>query len=108
MSPGDDGGVIGQLIQFNEGDTKQMHRIIIEQDDICETDLNEFFFSNIILVGGVQPIEVIQPLATVIINDIMEPECSELFTQTHHSCGLLKTTSIPSTVYYLFRYSSWL
>ena len=98
MSPDDYGGVIGQLIQFNTGDTNQTHMILSEQDNICEIDPNEFFFSNITLVGGVQPIDVIQPLATVIIDDTMEPECSELFTQTHHSCGLLKTTSIPCTL----------
>ena len=108
VSPGDYEGVIGQLIQFNTGDTNQTHTITIAQDDLCEIDPNEFFFSNITLVSGIQPIDVIRPQATVIIDDIMEPECGKLFTQTHHSCGLLKTTSIPSTVHYNFSHSSWL
>ena len=85
MSPGDYGGVIGQLIQFNTGDTKHTHTILIEQDNFCEINPNEFFFSNITLFRSIQPIEVIRPLATVFIDDTMEPECSELFTQTHLS-----------------------
>ena len=103
MSPGDYGGVIGQLIQFNTGDTNQMHTILIEQDDICETDPDEFF-SNIILVSGTQPIDVIRPQATVIIDDSLEPECGKLWIQIlllwfglkHHA-----TTYLP-------RNSSWL
>ena len=79
MSPDDYGAVIGQLIQFNTGDTKQMHTIIIRQDDICEMDPDEFFFSNITLVGGVPPIEVIRLQATVIIDDSLEPECGKLW-----------------------------
>ena len=81
MSPGDYGGVIGQLIQFNTGDTNQTHTIIIRQDSICETDQDEFFFSNITLVSGTRPIDVIIPLATVIIDDSLEPECGKLWTQ---------------------------
>ena len=79
MSPDDYGGVIGQLIQFNTGDTKQMHMILIEQDNICEIDPNEFFFSNITLVSGTPPIEVIRPQATVIIDDSLEPKCGKLW-----------------------------
>ena len=105
VSPDDYGGVIGQLIQFNTGDTNQIHTILIEQDNFCEINPNELFFSNITLVSGVQPIDVIRSLATVFIDDTMEPECSELFTQTHHSCHF---TSSPSAVHYLSSYSSWL
>ena len=82
VSPDDYGGVIGQLIQFNTGDTKQMHTIIIRQDDICEMDPDEFFFSNIILVSGTQPVDVICPQATVFIDDSLEPECGKLWIQT--------------------------
>ena len=81
VSPGDYGSVIGQLIQFNTGDTKQMHTIIISQDDICETDPDEFFFSNIALVSGTPPIDVIHPQATAFINDSLEPECGKLWIQ---------------------------
>ena len=87
VSPGDYGGVISQLIQFNTGDTNQTHTIIIRQDDLCENDPNEFFFSNITLVNGVQPIDVIRPLATVFIDDSLEPECGKdhsLITKNRH------------------------
>ena len=67
--------VIGEIVQFNVGDTFQTHRIIINDDMMCENDPNEFFFSNIALDSGVQPIFVIQPQATVTINDDAEPEC---------------------------------
>jgi hypothetical protein len=67
--------VIGEIVQFNVGDTFQTHRIIINDDMMCENDPNQFFFSNIALDSGVQPIFVIQPQATVTINDDAEPEC---------------------------------
>ena len=78
MSPDDYGGVIGQLIQFNTGDTNQTHTIIIRQDRICE---KEYFLSNILLVSGVQPIEVNPPQARVFIND------SQKDALTGQSCG---------------------
>ena len=68
VSPDDYGSVIGQLIQFNTGDTNQTHTIIINPDDICEDNANEFFLSNIDLDSGAPPIEVIRPQATVIID----------------------------------------
>ena len=100
MAPGDYGGVIGQLIQFNTGDTNQMHTILIEQDDICERP-SEFFFSNITLVSGTQPIEVIYPQAIVFVDDSLEPECGKLWIQIlllHVVCFII----------YLPRNSSWL
>ena len=81
MSPGDYGGVIGQLIQFSTADTNQTHTIIINPDNTCETDPDEFFFSNITLVSGTLPIDVIHPLATVFIDDSLEPECGKLWSQ---------------------------
>ena len=82
VSPDDYGGVIGQIIQFNTGDTNQTHTIIIRQDDICEDNPNEFFLSNIVLDSGAPPIEVIHPQARVIIDETFEPECSKTFTHT--------------------------
>ena len=84
VSPGDYGGVIGQIIQFNTGDTNQTHTIIIRQDDICEDDPNEFFFSNIQLDSGLPIINVIRPQATVIIDDSGEIECGK-----YYSCIIL-------------------
>ena len=76
-SPDDYVGGSGQIIQFNTGDTNQTHIIIITQDQICEIDPNEYFISNIVLVSGVQPIQVIQPQTNVTIDDSLEPDCGE-------------------------------
>ena len=77
MSPLDYDGVMGEPLQFNQGDEKITHTITINQDGECEDDPNEFLFSNLALERGVQPITVIQPLALVIIIDDLEPECSK-------------------------------
>ena len=65
MSPDDYGGVSGQFIQFNTGDTNQTHTITITQDDICEV---EFFLSTIVLVSD---ISLFEHQATVFIDDSM-------------------------------------
>ena len=57
--------VSGEIVQFNVGDTYRTHTIIINDDDECENNPNEFFFSNIALNSGVQPIHVINPQATL-------------------------------------------
>ena len=69
--------VSGEIVQFNVGDTYRIHTIIINDYDECENDPNEFFFSNIALNHGVQPIHVINPQATVTIDDSREAECRE-------------------------------
>ena len=69
--------VSGQLIQFNAGDVIQMHTIDIIDDDECEKDPNETFFSDITLDSGIPEISVTVPRATVIINDTAEPECGK-------------------------------
>ena len=63
-------------MQFNTGDTNQTHTIIIRQDDICDRPY-EYFFSDITLVSGTQPIDVITPQAIVFIDDSLEPECGK-------------------------------
>ena len=77
MSPGDYGAVVNEPLVFNMGDVRVTHTIVINQDDECEDDPYEDFFSNLALVSGVQPITVIRPRAQVIINDSLEPECSK-------------------------------
>ena len=67
--------VNGEMVQFAMGDTFQTHTIIINNDDVCEHDTNEFFFSNTSLDTGMEPILVIQPQAAVTIDDAAEPEC---------------------------------
>ena len=67
----------GENIQFNTGDTSHTHTITITQDQFCEDDPNEYFISNIVLVSGVQPIQMIQPQANITINDSLEQECGK-------------------------------
>ena len=77
VAPGDYGAVINGMLTFNMGDVRVTHTIAINQDDDCEDDPYEDFFSSLALVSGVQPITVIRPRAQVIINDSLEPECSK-------------------------------
>ena len=80
--------VSGDIVQFNVGDTYQTHTIIINDDDECENNPN-VFFSNLALNDGVQPINVINPRATVTIDDSEESECSEYFV--HKSFLMMET-----------------
>ena len=70
--------VFGQIIQFNTGDTTQSHIILINDDDECEKDPNENFFSIIALNSGIPDITVTVPRAIVTINDTAEPECGKI------------------------------
>ena len=53
------------------------HTITILNDDECEKDPNENFFSDLSYVSGDQPIEINPARAEVVINDIGEPECGK-------------------------------
>ena len=70
--------VSGQVIQFNAGDIIQMHTILINDDNNCEKNPNENFFSNITLNSGIPDILVTVPRATVTIDETAEPECGKL------------------------------
>ena len=48
------------------------HTITINQDENCENNPNEDFFSNLALASGMQPITVIRERARVIIDDNMD------------------------------------
>ena len=67
--------VNGEIVQFAMGDTFQTHTIIINDDDVCENDPNELLFSNLALDTGIEPIFVIQPQATITVDDAAEAEC---------------------------------
>ena len=71
--------VSGEIVEFNVGDIFQTHTIIINNDMDCEERPNEEFSSNIALDSGVQPINLINPQATVTIDDSGEAACSELW-----------------------------
>ena len=76
VAPGDYEAVVNEIIQFNMGDVRVMHTIRINQDQICETDLDEFF-SDVSFDSGMRPINVIRETATITIDDSAEPECSK-------------------------------
>ena len=73
----------GQL-QFNQGDQRVCNAITINQDEICENNPNEDFFSNLALASGMQPITVIRERARVIIDDNMESECSKFYVEVYY------------------------
>ena len=77
VSPDDYIAVVNEMLQFNVGDVRVTHTITINQDAECENTPNEFFFSNLFLVSGVQPINLIRRRAQIIIDDNLEPECSK-------------------------------
>ena len=81
VSPADFLAASGQL-QFNQGDMRVCHTITINQDEICENNPNEDFFSNLALASGMQPITVIRERARIIIYDSMELECSKFYVDT--------------------------
>ena len=69
--------VIGQIIQFNAGDVSQTHTVLVNDDDECEEDPNEIFFTNIVLDSGISDITVTVPQAFVTINDSDVFECGK-------------------------------
>ena len=77
MSPDDYLGISNEIIQFNVGDVRVNHNITIIDDEICEDNPNEFFYSNLTLFSGEQPIIVIRPDALIVIDDTLEPDCSK-------------------------------
>ena len=81
-SPEDYGAVSGQLLQFNQGDTSRCHTILINQDEICENNPNEDFFSSLAPVNDIQPITVVRQHAQVIINDF----CSKFLEVLSSKC----------------------
>ena len=77
--PDDYERVIDEVLDFAVGQTTACHIVNITDDIICENDPNEFFFSNLVLGGGDQPIDVDPEQAQVIIDDTNEPECGEFY-----------------------------
>ena len=68
----------GEIVQFNTGDVTKNHTIIINDDNECEKDPNENFFSNISLDSGIPDITVTVPRAMVTITDTAQPECGKI------------------------------
>ena len=51
--------------------------MLITQDDICEIDRIEVFFSDLAYISGIMPINIDPPRTRVIIDDTSEPECGK-------------------------------
>ena len=75
---GDYQSVTDQIIVFEVGDVTRTHRITINNDNECEKEPNERFFSHIPLNSGIPVIFVTVPRTTVTIDDTAEPECGRL------------------------------
>ena len=73
----------GQVIQFNTGHVTQTHTVLISDDDECEMDPNENFFSNIVLETEIPEIFVTVPRATVSIDDSGVADCGRFDSGTN-------------------------
>ena len=60
------------------GDIIQNHTITINDDDACEVDPNEYFYSHITLDSGIPSISVTVPQTKVTIDDYDDLECGKL------------------------------
>ena len=77
VSPDDYDEVTDVHLDFVVGQNRSCHVVNINDDDICESDSNENFYSNLVLGGGVLPIIVEPPQTQVVIDDTNEPECGK-------------------------------
>ena len=69
--------VVDEPLVFAQGQSRECHRVLITQDDICEIDQIKDFFSNLAYVSGIMPIIIDPPRTRVIISDTNEPECGK-------------------------------
>ena len=77
MSPDDYISVANVRLDFAIGDERACHSVHIIDDDICEDDPNENFFSSLDLGDGEQSIIVDPSLTEVIVDDANQPECGK-------------------------------
>ena len=64
-------------LDFASGDERACHNVSIIDNDICEDNPNENFFSSLEFGGGEQPITIDPAQTEVIIDDTNQPECGE-------------------------------
>ena len=62
---------------FNQGDSRVCHTVQITQDNICEIEPFEAFFSNLKYKSGTMPIIISRSQTRVLIDDTNELECGE-------------------------------
>jgi hypothetical protein len=63
---------------FGVGDLRVCHDVVINDDNECEIDPIEDFFSTLEYVSGDMPIFIAPETTRVIINDTAEPECAPI------------------------------
>ena len=51
-------GVVDVPLEFTRGQRRACHTVTIIDDDICEIDVIEDFFSNLEHVSGIMPIRI--------------------------------------------------
>lgn len=69
--------ITDEVLDFPLGQARVCFSININDDDTCETEIVQSFFSNLILGSGVQPIDIDPSQAQVIIHDDDQPECGK-------------------------------
>ena len=97
MSPVDYDTITDVVLDFPLGESRVCFSININDDDACEVEPVQSFFSNLVLGSGVQPIDVNPSQAQVIIDDDDQPECGK-FTASMSQVssildGLISTSS---------------
>ena len=76
--PDDYESVINEGLDFVVGQDRVCHNIGITDDNICEINLNEIFFSNLELDSRGRRIDLDPERAQIIIDDANELECGEV------------------------------
>ena len=74
-----------EFITFNAGDVNKTHTITINDDNECEDDPDERFFSLAGAVSGISDITVTVDRANITINDSGEAECGQLAIPCSHT-----------------------
>lgn len=69
--------VIREDLIFNLSDTRACYRVEINQDNNCEIEPFEDFFSTLRYESGVMPIIIDGTVTRVLIDDTSEPECGK-------------------------------
>ena len=71
-------GIVDFELIFSAGDDQQCHNVNITDDDDCEKEANESFFSILSYASGKMPIVITLHIAARIeIGDTAEPECGK-------------------------------
>ena len=96
-------GVTGDPLVFEVGDNRVCHRVNITDDNICEVDPIEDFFSNLEYSSGIMPINIVRPSMRVIMIDNFEPECGKYLSLLRELCIVVTSILFPACSTYTGR-----